>query len=616
MGHLACARIRSCLLALVAASLAVASGCAHRQVIAPGQGLPLTRVVLYRNGIGYFERSGLVEGDRLRFQVRRENVGDFLATLAVTDSTGRAQSVSFPSQEPTEGEEPSKLVDVIVGLDGDERHDVKVAYVVEAAIWRPTYRVVLGAGEKARGTSLQGWAIVQNGSGEDWDDVRMSVTSGAPLSFTADLDRTVIPSRPMVTDSGEVVAAPVYSETTLSTDSGENVALAMEPAAEEMELPQLSARMAPSMAAPPSPDRVDASAPGGGAPVNVESLLSSMEPPAEGVRRGGNRYDVPGLVTVPASGSTMVSILDASVTGEDALLYRPDAAVPGSDTYPMRVLRLRNDTTVLLERGPVAIYEQDALLGQGLLAALPAGATTTIPFAVERGVAVAVERSSEQTAARLVRIARGRVTVEAFDQRSTRYDIQNGTDRQTTIYLRHDVTEGWDMLETPAGTERVDGAVLLPVALAPNRDASLTIVERTPVRTEVDFVSGPGIQAVGFYLEGAAIDAAAGPVLRTALERRDRLEEIGRLQQVKTAQREELRRAAGEVRTNLAALEGNRRAEELRDRLADRLADLNRRDEELTNEIVELEMERSELEILLSEALRELTLDVPQPAAR
>ena len=102
---------------------------------------------------------------------------------------------------------------------------------------------------------------------------------------------------------------------------------------------------------------------------------------------------------------------------------------------------------VLLERGPVAIYQTGALLGQGLLDPLPDGATTSIPFAVERAVAVTVTHDTEQTPARLVKIANGRITVEEFSQRSTTFEIQNGTDRSTKLYVRHARMTNWEVVD-------------------------------------------------------------------------------------------------------------------------------------------------------------------------
>ena len=55
-----------------------------------------------------------------------------------------------------------------------------------APMWKPTYRVVLP--EKGKGKALlQGWAVVDNTSGEDWRDVKLALTSGAPIAFRYDL---------------------------------------------------------------------------------------------------------------------------------------------------------------------------------------------------------------------------------------------------------------------------------------------------------------------------------------------------------------------------------------------------------------------------------------------
>jgi hypothetical protein len=622
------------------------TGCAGRQLVSAD--VPLQRVVLYRNGVGYFERSGQVDGDSLRFRVRREHVGDFLATLAVIDSRGHARSVSFPSLEPEE--DSSGLIDVELELGGGDDHDLVVAYVVETPIWRPSYRVVMGED----GALLQGWAVVQNLSGEDWDDVRMSVTSGAPLSFRADLGRPVIPSRPMVTDSGEVVAAPVHAEVALADERREEggeapadeafldedgefygddmvptppMSMATGVPADEAARPQRRARRGPSgsaagLAAPFGADRWSESEPDSSTieptpeverSIDAPGLMRSVRSLAAGVvQEGVTRYDVSEPVTVRNSGSTMVAIINEQVPGEDALLYRPDPAVPDSSTYPLRVVRLENDTGVLLERGPVAIYQRGALLGQGLLDPLPDGATTSIPFAIERAVAVEVSNRSDQDTGRLVKIVGDRLTVEQFSQRRTTYSIRNGTDRSTKLYIRHERAVNWEVVDPPEGSEQVEGAVLLPVALTKGRNQELEVLERTPVRRVVDLMSDLGAQAVALYLEGPAVDAAVGPVLREALAFRERLTEIQTARSRLDQERQELRSAQDDVRNNLEAVRRIARASDLRDRLTRRLTELTTRLDELTNQIVELDADQSEVRVRMSEALRDLTLDLEE----
>src|SRR5437899_7716309 len=71
-------------------------GCA-RQPAVSAEGLALRRVVIYRNGVGYFERAGHIQADKVYFKVKGSEVGDFLATLAVIEKGGSSvRSASFP----------------------------------------------------------------------------------------------------------------------------------------------------------------------------------------------------------------------------------------------------------------------------------------------------------------------------------------------------------------------------------------------------------------------------------------------------------------------------------------------------------------------------------------
>jgi hypothetical protein len=80
---------------LFSLSLALA-GCARGPNVGSGD-LPLRRVVVYRNGVGYFERSGHVDDERVTFAMRQRMVGDFLASLAVIERGGSSvRSASFP----------------------------------------------------------------------------------------------------------------------------------------------------------------------------------------------------------------------------------------------------------------------------------------------------------------------------------------------------------------------------------------------------------------------------------------------------------------------------------------------------------------------------------------
>src|SRR5205807_6742907 len=84
---------------------------------------------------------------------------------------------------------------VSLSFVGDGKRQVRVGYVVENPIWKTSYRLVL---DKKGKPFLQGWAIVENPSDEDWKDVRMALVSGRPISFQMDLYQPLYVPRPVV----------------------------------------------------------------------------------------------------------------------------------------------------------------------------------------------------------------------------------------------------------------------------------------------------------------------------------------------------------------------------------------------------------------------------------
>src|SRR5579872_2590644 len=86
---------------------------------------------------------------------------------------------------------------VSINCFGEGKRNIKVGYVVENPIWKTSYRLVLDKDKKEK-PFLQGWAIVENPTDEDWKDVRMALVSGRPISFQMDLYQPLYVPRPVV----------------------------------------------------------------------------------------------------------------------------------------------------------------------------------------------------------------------------------------------------------------------------------------------------------------------------------------------------------------------------------------------------------------------------------
>jgi hypothetical protein len=497
-------------------ALVLLSACAHTRTVTTGQ-LPLRRVVVYRNGVGYFERAGRVEQDEVTFKMRQQTIGDFLATLAIVERGGSSvRSASFPVEvedelQPTppgppcpEGapaevcfigwlrqppaappvpKEKNPLRSVVLRLDGAE-HDLAVGYVAETPLWRPSYRVVIGDGGTAE---LQAWGIVQNLSGEDWADVELVLVAGAPLAFQSTLGEPVTPVRPVVTDSGEVISAVPEAVTSLEqrgedkvdryepeAQAGAAEAAAPPPEADvdvrEQTKEGLPARPKSTLAFRAAKKPAAAGAGAGaaaGRPYAVPTTPAPVVPPSQApspprdvgslaaVMTGGGttRYVIPYPVTVPDESATMVLLASQSVPGESVFLFAPDPGVVDSMGHPFRVARFKNASRGLLERGPIAVFERGSFLGQGMLEPLPAGGTATVPFALERGVGIQSDVRYDQRGARLFKIEAGELDIERDEVTRTTYTIHNGTDESAKVLVRHPRRPGTRLYHPPAGTE-------------------------------------------------------------------------------------------------------------------------------------------------------------------
>jgi len=284
--------------------------------------LPVRRVVLYKNGVGYFEHLGRVRGSQdVHIDFTSAQLNDVLKSLTVLDlSGGRITGVDYNSEAPLArrlgtlrlalGEKPSvseflgalrgarlevrtaagpaltgKLLSVerktrnaangtvetdeisLISDSGEVRtvdlspttsvriidHDLQaevgkylgliasareqdvrrmtvstagtgernlyVSYISEVPIWKTTYRIVLPSKPEKK-PLLQGWAIVDNTVGEDWNDVELSLVAGAPHSFIQQLSEPYYGRRPVIPLPESVELSPQTHAATLAGGNG------------------------------------------------------------------------------------------------------------------------------------------------------------------------------------------------------------------------------------------------------------------------------------------------------------------------------------------------------------------------------------------------------------
>ncbi|MEA2749258.1 MAG: hypothetical protein QOI41_3401 [Myxococcales bacterium] len=214
--------MRTSLLGAVALAAAAVGtvGCGTTQTSFVKSDTTLGRVVVYRNGVAYFERYADVQGDSLRLNVPQDKVDDFLKSLTVVDAlTGEPAPISYPSG-PNAGSGGTIDMKVGVGKAGAAPRRLRLSYVTEAPSWKPSYRVVVG---KTGKVDLQGWAIVDNTSGEDWRDVKLGVGASSAMSFRFDLKGLRLVERETLHENDLFAQAPPMGGASYGQQAGPGV---------------------------------------------------------------------------------------------------------------------------------------------------------------------------------------------------------------------------------------------------------------------------------------------------------------------------------------------------------------------------------------------------------
>ena len=599
-------------------------------------GLEVTKVVLYQNGVGYFERRGKIDGDELDLNVRYDQINDFLKSLAVIDkSEGRVVNVSLPLEENDMGRlaslpeqvrnaggmmdvlrifrganvtvygkkrisgrilgvehlapgampvstvlktsEPSpsgwcaifmkrngtlevmpvedireiqihedalevglkKSLDISLGegqwkpvalkirLEGSSSHDLVLSYIVEMPKWKPSYRLV--AGEDGR-VLVQAWAVIDNVSGEDWNDVSLSLVSGSPLSFRYNLHSPRYINRVDLTprDEGYAVAPP-----------SDTAGYAMDTAEESM--PAMAEMNAPAAAA------FGRAGMGGEAKAKRLSTRSADKDKAyaaedsfdyEGMRQAvaadvsttelGSlfRYDIEGKVTVKDNNSTMVAIVNAQVPGREVWLFRRDNPYGNEDEKPYRAIRLRNDSGLTLEKGPVALYSKGSFVGEGFLERQENGADSFVSFAVDSKVSLKSNVTSSEEPLSLLKIQNGMIIAEMIQIKRSEYTLTSRATDDGTAYVRTAKLRDYSLRNPPESTVETPDSYYVPVSVPAGKSAKLKVELVSPVRRSISVDSNLSDSVLKLFASGGEIPANLKSSIDQLIETKARIRKL------------------------------------------------------------------------------------------
>jgi hypothetical protein len=105
---------------------------------------------------------------------------------------------------------------VYIDSTDSKRREVVASYMVPTPVWKSSYRLIFGEGAQP---TLEGWAIVDNTTSEDWNKVDLSLVSGRPISFISRLYEPRYVARQTAELPEDQASAPVVYEGAVETES-------------------------------------------------------------------------------------------------------------------------------------------------------------------------------------------------------------------------------------------------------------------------------------------------------------------------------------------------------------------------------------------------------------
>lgn len=663
-------------------------------------------MILYQNGVGYFERRGMVEGDVLTIQSRPDQINDMLKSLTVIDrGKGRAVSVSLPlektgaqqlSELPEQVRNAGGLLDVLrvfrgarvevdgaegsiqgrvvgvesmqagedgasigdfrltlkgrggdlltypvsriervtledktlsVGLDksldvslnegnwkpialsvrlaGASKHDLVASYISAMPLWKPAYRVVIGDDGKPL---LQGWAVVDNVSGEDWSDVQLSLVAGTPMSFIYNLHSPQFMDRVDLTPSHRQRAmAPVIERPGVAR---EEERLAGEYAKKRSARgPSAKAEAAPSTRSAYAPSADEYSGEDMEELDMGEALETQATSSAEGTAVGALfRYDIKDPVTIPDRSSTLVAIVNQRVEGREGVLFRPELTRGVAKTNPYRVVAFQNDTGFTLEKGPVAVYSGGTFVGESFVERMEKGTTTFLTYSIDGNVSLVSDHGTSQEGLKLLRIIDGQIVSEVLEIDRTIYKIENRHAEPITAYVKTSRRSGWTMRKEPKGTIETADAFFLPIEVPASGNAELPLEWTKKLVRQVGIDTSVSTTVLRVYLEDGKAPPAVAAQLAKVLEIKGRMDDIDRENERIAKQHRELSAEQTRVRENLNLLRKTRGNDALQKTLVEKLAKLEEDLGKLSGKMVRFSDEKAGLTTQLHVIIRQITL--------
>jgi hypothetical protein len=408
-----------------------------------------------------------------------------------------------------------------VGLHfaGEGKRRVKVGYVVENPIWKTSYRLVLGQDKEDR-PYLQGWAVVENPTDEDWKDVRMALVSGRPISFQMDLYTPLYVPRPTVQLELFESLRPVAYSGRMGTEFEKSAAA------------DAQAKKPAQGLADRGKDKAGFGRPADGKESlqkegryrqNFDEALrekldlgGSVTPAAQATKLGDYfQYLIERPVSLARQKSALLPIVGKDVQAQRVSIYNERVQA----RFPLLGLKFKNSSGLHLMQGPITVFEGSNYAGDARILDIQPDEERLLSYAVDLGTEVDAKPSSDNGRLTAVKAVKGVLWTTTKVRETKTYTLKNRNDQRRLVLIEHPVRTDFKLVDTEKPAETASDFYRFQVEVAPGKTATQAVTEERVIGQTVALTSSTD-QQLRVFLQSPVVSAQVKEGLNQAMKLR------------------------------------------------------------------------------------------------
>ena len=339
-----------------------------------------------------------------------------------------------------------KLISIDIEAAGER--NIGLSYVMEAPIWKPSYRLDMGNTSAA----FQAWAIIDNSTDLDWKDVKLTLTSGRPIGFRQNL------YEPYYTERETIPILAGQTADIETFDSAYDDDMAYE---ETMPIPLMEKR-AYAKAAAPSMDEAKES--------------SYFENQAIAKSSAGEMFAFSPVkpVNLPRQKSTMIPLSLASLPAQK---YSVFSSIPyGSDVHPKLCISIENNSGLKFPAGPITVFENGEYSGDAILEFLPENEKRLIAFGDDIDVKGTKTEDFDKHIHSL-KIVKGVLTKRYKSSKNSVYTIKNSASKERSVIVEHFISSGFNLADEKKLLEKTSNKYRFNIKVKATSQEKLSVIE-------------------------------------------------------------------------------------------------------------------------------------------